>query len=177
MKTTKRRKEKEAIIGISGFYRVAITDPDGTVKGDSGYKRNTISNIGLEKYLAYGFASSSGSTTLGPPKYMILGSLQSSHASNLVNATGAWNFASAASIGSSSHATRAAQTDGHTVRFLATFVSNSLFTTTATIASIALIHTTNATSAMCAGSFTASTLGSAQAINCTYDIVFSATAV
>jgi hypothetical protein len=172
-----KRKKKEfgAVTTIAGFYRVNIVDPEtGEIKGDSGWRQNVISNLGLANYLAYGFASSGGSTGLSP-KYMILGSLQSSHASNLVNATGAFNFASAASIATSSHATRGAQSDGHTVRFLATFVSGSLFTTTSTIASIALIHTTNATSAMCAGSFTASTLGSAQAVNCSYDIIFSAT--
>ena len=174
MKPTKRRKEKEAIVGISGFYRVNITDPDGTVKGDSGYKKNVVGNLGVANYLAYAFASTGGSAAL-TPKYMHLGSLQSSHASSLVNVIGAFDLSLAQLIGSTQHTTRADQASGHTVRFLATFVSNSLATTTRTIAAIGLFHTTNATSAMCAGSFASSTLGSAQAINCTYDIVFSAT--
>ena len=174
MKTKRSKKAKEAFVGVSGFYRVNITDPDGTVKGDSGYKKNVVSNLGVANYLAYAFASSGGSTAL-TPKYMQLGSLQSSHASSLVNVTGAFDLSVAASISSTQHTTRADQTSGHTVRFLATFVSNSLATTTRTIAAIGLFHTTNATSAMCAGSFASSTLGSAQAINCTYDIVFSAT--
>jgi len=172
----KRKKQMENAVIMNGFYRVAITDPDGTIRGDSGYKKNTVSNLGVANYIAYAFASSGGSTSI-MPKYMHLGSLQSSHASSLVNVTGAFNLSLAQSIASTGHTTRAAQTDGHTVRFLATFVSNSIATTTITIAAIGLFHTTNATSAMCAGSFASSTMGSAQAINCTYDIVFSATAV
>lgn len=164
-----------ALMGISGFYRVKIKDPNGRVVGDSGYKKNVISNLGLANYIAYAFASSGGSTRI-TPGYMHLGSLQSSMASSLVNVTGAFNLSLAASIASTQHTTRASQSSGHTVRFLATFVSNSIATDTITIAAIGLFHTTNATSAMCAGSFASSTLGSAQAINCTYDIVFSATA-
>jgi hypothetical protein len=174
---TRKKKELETIMTIAGFYRVNIVDPDGTVKGDSGYKKNTISNLGLANYLAYGFASSGGSTTLGPPKFMHLGSLQSSHASSLVNVTGAFALSNAASISSTGHTTRAAQSDGHTVRFLATFISSNFATTTLTLAAIGMFHTTNATSAMCAGSFASSTIGSAQNVNATYDLVFSATAV
>jgi len=163
------------VMGISGFYRVNIVDPDGRVRGDSGYKKNVISNLGLANYIAYAFASSGGSTAI-TPKYMHLGSLQSTQASSLVNVTGAFPLSAAASISSTQHTTRASQSSGHTVRFLATFVSNTIATDTITIAAIGLFHTTNATSAMCAGTFASSTLGSAQAINCTYDLVFSATA-
>jgi hypothetical protein len=99
------KKGPGATIGIDGFYRINIVDPDGRVAGDSGWNHNVISNLGLANYIAYKFCSTGGS-----------------------------------------------------------------------IASIGLLHTTNATSAMCAGSFASSTLGNAQAINCTYDIVFSATA-
>jgi hypothetical protein len=163
-------------IGISGFYRVNVVDPDGTVRGDSGWHKNVISNLGLANYIAYAFYSTGGSTA---PRaaYMMLGSLASSHASSLVAVTGQYNLSLAASIGSAAHTTRAAQSDGHTVRFYATFVSNSLVTdSTSSIAGIGLYHTNNASSAMCAGTFAGSTLGSNQAVNCSYDIVFSATA-
>lgn len=174
MAKKKKNGSPEVALTISGFYRVNIVDPDGTVKGDSGYKKNVVSNLGVANYIAYAFASTSGSTAI-TPKFMHLGSLQSSHASSLVNVTGAFDLSLAQSISSTQHTTRPDQSNGHTVRFLATFVSNSIATTTRTIAAIGLFHTTNATSAMCAGSFASSTIGSAQAINCTYDIVFSAT--
>ena len=162
-------------VGISGFYRVNIVDPDGTVKGDSGWHKNVISNLGLANYIAYSFAPTGGSTGL-VPAYMQLGSLASSHASNLVAVTGQYATGSAASIGSTAHTTRAAQSDGHTVRFYATFVSNSLVTSgTSSIAGIGLYNAVSVSSAMCAGTFAGSTLGSNQAVNCSYDIVFSAT--
>jgi hypothetical protein len=162
-------------VAIDGFYRVSIQDADGRVAGDSGWHHNVMSNLGLANYIAYNFKSTGGSTGLSPG-FFILGSLQSSHASNLVNATGAFGFASAVAIGTIAHTVRANQASGHTVRFTASFSSGAISNTDITIASIGLIHATNATSAMCAGSFASSTMGNAQAINCTYDIVFSATA-
>ena len=182
----KTKKKKDGMdqpqIGISGFYRVNIVDPDGKVVGDSGYCKNVVTNLGLANYIAYSFASSGGSTGVGPPKYMLLGSLQSSHASSAVNVTGAFvmNTTTAgcmALIATSAHATRGNQTDattGHKISFLATFISSNCFSTTMTLAAIGMHYTTNATSMMCGGSFTASTIGSAQNVNATYDIIFSA---
>jgi len=80
-------------------------------------------------------------------------------------------------IATSAHATRGNQTDattGHKISFLATFISSNCFSTTMTLAAIGMHYTTNATSMMCGGSFTASTIGSAQNVNATYDIIFSA---
>lgn len=171
---SRKRKALSSGLGISGFYRVNIIDADGRIRGDSGWEKNTVTNLGLANYICYIMASSAGSLR---PNFMHLGSLQSSHASNATNVTGAFPLSCAASFQSTQHTSRAAQSDGATVRWLATFVSNSIATTTITIAAIGLFNTTNATSAMCCGSFASSTLGSAQAINCSYDIVFSATAV
>lgn len=172
----KKGRYPSAGFALDGFYRVNIVDPDGKIKGDSGWNHNVITNLGLANYIAYAFVSTGGSTRI-TPAYMHLGSLQSSHASNAVNVTGAYGLSLAAAISTTQHTTRAAQSDGHTARFLTTFVSNSIISTTAqTIAAIGLFHTTNATSMMCGGSFASSTLGNSQAINCTYDIVFSATA-
>ena len=182
----KTKKKKDGMdqpqIGISGFYRVNIVDPDGKVVGDSGNCKNVVTNLGLANYIAYSFASSGGSTGVGPPKYMLLGSLQSSHASSAVNVQGAFvmNTTTAgamALIATSAHATRGNQTDattGHKISFLATFISSNCFSTTMTLAAIGMHYTTNATSMMCGGSFTASTIGSAQNVNATYDIIFSA---
>jgi hypothetical protein len=57
---------------------------------------------------------------------------------------------------------------------MATFISNSIAAATITIACIGLYNTTGANSIFCGGSFASSTLGSAQAINCSYDIIFTA---
>ena len=164
---------KKSGVAIEGFYRVNIMDKDGRVKGDSGWKKNLITNGGMTAYLLYLFASSAGSTNC---KYMMLGSLQSSLATNATSLPGAYNMSLAAAIGTT-QITSSTQSSGNTVRFLANFVSNSIISATnQTIACIGLFNTTNATAIFCGGSFASSTLGSAQSINCTYDVVFTASA-
>lgn len=157
--------------GVEGFYRVNLVDKDGTVKGDSGWHHNLIPSDGLTGYISKLFASSAGSSLV---HFMQLGTDQSSLASNASSLPAEINKSLMASIASSQITTRASSTSGDTVRFLATFVSNSAFTTTSTIACIGLYATTSANSIFAGGSFASSTLGSAQAVNCTYDVVFLA---
>jgi hypothetical protein len=180
---TGREKKKENYYGvekgstktglaIDGFYRVNIADPDGRVVGDSGWKHNLITSGGLTAYISYLFASSAGSSNV---KWMQLGSLQSALASNASSLPGEYGKSLMATLGSTQITTRAASNAGDTVRFLATFVSNSIISATnQTIACIGLYATTNQSSVFCGGSFTASTLGNSQNINATYDVVFTA---
>lgn len=168
----KKNKEPKVGLAIDGFYRVNIVDPDGTIKGDTGYKHNLITSDGLTTYISYLFGSSAGSVRCA---YMQLGSLQSSLASGASILPGEYGKSLMASIASTQITTRAASTNGDTVRMLATFVSNSIISATnQTIACIGLYQTTGASSIFCGGSFAASTLGNSQAINCTYDVVFTA---
>lgn len=169
-----RSKEPKSGVGIEGFYRVNIVDPDGTVKGDSGWKHNIIPSGGLTGYISYLFAGSAGSSRVG---YMQLGSLVSSLATNDSSLAGEYGKSLMASIGATQFTSRAASAAGDSVRFLATFVSGSIISATnQTIGCIGLYNTTAANSIMCGGSFTASTLGSNQAINCSYTVVFLASA-
>jgi hypothetical protein len=171
MKKT-RSKAPKAGMKIDGFYRVNIVDPDGTIKGDTGWKHNLIPSAGLTGYITQLFAGSAGSSRVG---YMQLGSSQSSLASNASSLVGEYGKSLMASLGATQITTRSASTNGDTVRFLATFVSNSIISTTQqTIACIGLYNTTAANSIMCGGSFASSTLGNSQAINCSYDLVFTA---
>jgi hypothetical protein len=168
----KKQKTKSAGLAIDGFYRVNITDPDGTIQGDSGWKHNLITNAGLTTYISYLFGSSAGSALV---HYMQLGSSQSALASSASILPGEYGKSLMASVASTQITTRASSTSGDTVRMLATFVSNSIISTTAqTIACIGLYQTTGASSIFCGGSFASSTLGNSQAINCTYDVVFTA---
>ena len=164
-------KVPKVSFGIEGFYKVNIVDPDGTVKGDSGWHHNLIPNAGLTGYITKLFGSSSGSSMVS---YMQLGSSQSAIASRGSSLVAEFGKSLMASIGATQITTRASSTSGDTVRFLATFVSNSMFTTDGTIAGIGLYATTAANSIFAGGSFASSTLGANQAINCTYDVVFLA---
>jgi hypothetical protein len=168
----KKKGSPKAFMTIDGFYRVNIVDPDGTVKGDTGWKHNLIPSAGLTGYITKLFAQSSGSSVVG---YMQLGSLQSSLATDASSLPGEYGKSLMASLGSTQITTRASSTAGDTVRFLATFVSNSIISATnQTIACIGLYATTGTNSIMCGGSFTASTLGNSQAINASYSLVFTA---
>ena len=167
------KKQPTSGLSIDGFYKVNIVDPDGTIKGDSGWNHNLITNGGVTAYILYLFGSSAGSSRCA---YMMLGSLASSLATNATSVPGAYNMSLAQAIGTT-QITSSTQSSGNTVRFLANFVSNSIISASnQTIACIGLFATTNATAVFCGGSFTASTLGSNQAINCTYDIVFTCSA-
>jgi len=168
----RRSKGPRAYTAVDGFYRVNIVDQDGAIKGDSGWKHNLITNGGLTSYISYVFGSIAGSSYVNR---MQLGSLQSALATNASSLPGEYGKSLMATVASSQCTTRANSTSGDTVRFLATFVSNSIISTTnQTIACIGLYATTNQSSVFCGGSFTASTLGQSQAINCSYDVVFTA---
>ena len=170
-----KRKEPGSGLGMAGFYRVNIVDPDGRVAGDSGWKKNLIPLDGLMKYVVYRFVNSTGSYIC--PSYMNLGSLQSTLATNATSLPGEMNKSLAASFGATANITTG-YPYSMTNRFTATFVSNSMMATTgnSTIGNIGLYAYTTANSIMCGGSFASSTLGSNQAINCTYDIVWTASA-
>lgn len=168
----REKKQPKSGVAIDGFYRVNIVDDKGKIKGDSGWKHNLITNAGLTTYISYLFGSSAGSARCF---YMQLGSLQSALASSASSLPGEYGKSLMASIASTQITTRASSTSGDTVRMLATFVSNSIISATnQTIACIGLYQTTGASSIFCGGSFAASTLGNSQAINCTYDVVFTA---
>jgi len=170
-----KSKEPKTGMAIEGFYRVNIVDPDGTIKGDSGWKHNIIPTAGLTNYISYLFAGSAGSSRVG---FMQLGSLVSSLATNDTILAGEYNKSLMASLGATQYTARTVATNADTVRFLATFVSGSIISATnQTIGCIGLYAATTSTnSVFCGGSFTASTLGSNQAINCSYSVLFLASA-
>ena len=168
-----KRKEPGSSLGMSGFYRVNVVDPDGRVKGDSGWKKNLIPFQGLLQYVVYRFATNAASAPV--PQYMMLGSLESTLATNSTSLYGEYTKSTHyAAIGATSNITT--NYPSMTNRFYATFPSNWLITAAgaSTIGCIGLYCTTGASSIFCGGSFASSTLGSNQAVNCTYDIVWTA---
>ena len=51
-------------VKMRGFFRLQIEDPDGSIVGDSGWQRNTITNDGKREYIVRALASSAGSKYL-----------------------------------------------------------------------------------------------------------------
>ena len=52
----------EHTIKLKGMFRLQITDPDGTVKGDSGWIPNMITNDGFRHYLVQAMLGLTGSS-------------------------------------------------------------------------------------------------------------------
>lgn len=166
-KLRKKQGHPVAGIGLHGFYRVAIVDPDGKVVGDSGYKNNLITSGGLTFYLTYVFAKSAGSSVI---EYAALGSA-SLVGTNATILPGSFSTSLHKTV-SKTYITRATSDVGDTARFLATWVSG---TSTALISNVGLYAGTTAT-IFCGGTYASSSVASNQAINLTYDVVFIASA-
>jgi hypothetical protein len=158
---------------MEGFYRVQIVDPDGKVAGDSGWEHNLITNQ-LTQYISYLLLSSAGSSFIS---YIALGS--SATAALVTSASslpGEYAKSLMTSISAKTYTTRTSSTTGDTIQFQAQFASNSLATgaQSNSLTYVGLYATSAANSLMCLGTFTSSTFASNQAINVSYNLVFTA---
>lgn len=135
-------KNKEGL-KIRGFYRIQISEDDGKIVGDSGWKENQVTNLGFNNYLV---------KTLGA----IAGSAQISH---MALGTGGAPAAGDTSLGGEvvtngsssvvrSAVTAASSSSSKTVRFTATFASaNSFITAAANISNVGLFNVSGPTTA------------------------------
>lgn len=158
---------------IRGFYRIQITEDNGKVVGDSGWKENAVVNLGFNNYLV---------KTLGA----IAGSAQISHmALGTGGAPGATDTALAGEVSTNgsgsvvrSAVTAATSSSSKTARFTATFSSaNSFITAAANISNVGMFNVsgpTTASGSLFAGNtYTSSSCATNQNVNATYDIIFS----
>jgi hypothetical protein len=151
-------------VGMHGMFRINIVE-DGEVVGDSGYKHNLITSMGITEYMTYVFASSAGSQVIN---LAALGSA-SLVASNATILPGSLATTLHKTV-SKTYITRAASTDGDTARYLATWVSG---TSTALISNVGLYGVAT-DHIFCGGTYASSSIASNQAVNLTYDVIFLA---
>lgn len=153
--------QNEEAVKLRGFYRVQITNPDGSPAGESGWLENQITNAGKRYFLSY---------TLGA----IAGSLQVSYAAL---GTGGVPNATDTSLGGEvvKRASVTAASNGSTsVQFTATFSSsNSFVTSTQNISNIGLINSSNNGTLFSGNTFASSSCATNQDVNVTYTITFS----
>ena len=169
----KSSKTPQAVVGLGGRFRVAIVDPDGKVRGDSGWKKNVLTNIGVNDGILGRFMGLTGSQGAN---YFALGTGQASIG---VTATGITGQCAGGTMVAVTTATsgRTASSDGATARYTATFTSGA-FGNSTTVGQAGLHFTTSggsSTALICAATFASSTVATNQAINCSYDLIFSAT--
>jgi hypothetical protein len=148
-------------VTLKGFFRVAISEPDGRIVGDSGFVPNVITNEGKRSYLA-----------------RLLGAIaNSSQVQSAALGTGTAPGAAATTLdGELAEAVRdavTAATNGSTaVRFTGTFASGDSFVTAVrNLSNIGLFAGAGGT--LFAGAdYASSSCATNQAVNYTYDITF-----
>lgn len=149
---------------VKGMFRVQITE-DGKVVGDSGWHENQVVNLGFNQYLVSTLGAIAGSKQIG---YMALGT---------GTAPGAAATGLEGEVVKRAAVTAATSSGSKTVRFTATFASSDAFVTdTRTIKNIALVNnaaSSDAHTIFSGNTYATSTVATNQAVNATYDIIFS----
>lgn len=160
------RKAKKSSDGmkIKGMFRVHIDD-NGKIVGDSGWRKNQVTDLGFQHYLVESLGSVSGSKYIS---HIALGT-------GTAPAAAATVLAGEITAASGRAAVTAAVVASKTLRLTATFVSSQAFTASKAIQNIGLFYTSAATtgSIFAGNQYTASNVATNQNVNATYDIVFS----
>ena len=154
-------------VKLRGFFRLQIEDPDGSIVGDSGWRRNTVTNDGKLQYIVRALASSAGSKYLS---YAALGE-------------GTAPAAAATSLESEVVGTQGSQirdamsmeSSGSTaLRCTGTFASGDSFVTaTEDIANIGLFRSSTGGTIFAGNTFDSSSCATNQNVNYTYDITLT----
>lgn len=170
-----KKKQPNEALKVKGMFRVQI-DEDGRVVGDTGWKKNTITNLGFMQYLVFSLGSMSGS------KYV-------SHIAIANDASTAGIAATATSLSTELDkrttvtASTLSTSSYKTLRFTGSFMS-SLNTnatsgwitgtnSTRTIQSVGLFNTSSGGTLFAGNTFSSSTIASNQSLYFTYDIQFA----
>ena len=154
-------------IKMRGFYRLQITDPDGSIVGDSGWHENQIVNLGVNDYLCQLLGGMAGSKVITHAA-LGTGTAPGAAATALNGELDQTSSRAAVTAATSSSSMKA--------RFTATFASgNSFVSTTMTLANIGLFNQSNVTAGtlFAGNTYATSTCAVNQNVNVTYDIDFS----
>jgi hypothetical protein len=154
------------MLTAKGFWHLQIVNPDGTIAGDSGWNKNVVTLLGFQHIgLLVGTALSG--TQFGEVNVGTNGT-PATNATALPSEVSGTNNAVQRQT-----ATASTEAGSKTLRFVATMASaNSFVTQSETINNVGIFNHSSAGS-LCAGaSYTASSVGTNQAVNITYDLVF-----
>lgn len=147
---------------VRGFYRVQITNEDGSLHGDSGWHENQITNLGFNWYLAGllgAIASSSQVSFVALGTGTVPGAAATTLDGEVVKRTGV---------------TAATSSSSKAVQFTATFTSGGSFVTdTRSIANIGLFASSSAGTLFAGNTYNSSSCATNQNVNVTYTISFT----
>ncbi len=155
-------------VKIRGFYRIQLTEDGKGVVGDSGWKENQVTNLGINQYIVNWLL---GDTANGKSvTYAALGT-GGAPASNDTSLSGeiTHGASSRATVSTSVVASRTAQFTG------AFNSANSFVTASANISNIGLFNTstTNVGTLFAGNTYASSSCATNQSVNYTYQIRFS----
>lgn len=165
-----KRSSSDDSVKVRGFFRVQVTeDRNGKKKvvGDSGWRKNTVVNLGFDQFLCQTLAGMAGSKTIS---HMALGSgtapatTDTSLQGEYTQATDARKTVAPTTIASK------------TVQFTAAFNSAaSWITAQVTANNVGLFNTstTNAGTIFAGNTYTTSAIATNQNVNVSYQIRFS----
>jgi len=165
MSTKKKvsKSSKEAI-AVRGFFRVQIEENGKGIVGDSGWRENTVVNLGFQDYLCKSLAGSAGSKTIS---HVALGTGTAPGATG-TGLDGEIMSSTQRKTGSPSIAS------SKTLQFTAAFASSDSFVTAAvTLQNIGLFNTSTAGTLFSGNTYTTSALATNQNVNATYQIRFA----
>lgn len=154
-------------VKLRGFFRLQIEDPDGSIVGDSGWQRNTVTNDGKLQYIVRALASSAGSKYLS---YAALGegSEPGAAATSLESEV-------VGTQGSQIRDAMSMQSSGSTaLRCTGTFSSaDSFVTATENISNIGLFQSSTGGTIFAGNTYASSSCATNQNVNYTYDITLT----
>lgn len=160
-----RRRGLKDKVGVKGFFRINIVE-DGKIVGDSGWKPNTVVNLGFSHYLVDLLGQGASSKQISR---MMLGTGTAPGATD-TTLNGELNTATYTRT-----TVTFANTASKTARFTATFASaNSHITAAVTLQNIGIINnSTSAGTLMAGNTYSTSQWNTNQDVNSTYEIRFS----
>lgn len=155
-------------VKLRGFFRLQIEDPDGSIVGDSGWRRNTVTNDGKREYIVRALASSAGSKYLS---YAALGE----HTDAPAAGDTALTSEVVGTQGSQIRDAMTMESSGSTaLRCTGTFASDDSFVTaTENIANIGLFRSSTGGTMFAGNTYDSSSCATNQNVNFTYDITLT----
>ncbi len=163
MITKRKNKHTKDSVGVKGFFRLNIINPDGSVASDSGYKQNQIVNLGYQDFLMYLLMGSAGSLR---PSHAAIGT-------GTVPASNATVLAGELTESAGRMALTTGSAGSKTVSYTFTLASG-VIAAASTIQNVGLFSgSTQAGGTLMAGNtYATSSLATNQAVNGTYQIIF-----
>lgn len=148
-------------LNIKGMFRVQITE-DGKVVGDTGWKKNQVTNLGFNQYLVSALGAIAGSKQVS---HLALGS---------GGAPAASDTSLAGEVEKRQAVTAATSSSSKTVRFTGTFDSaNSFLTSSRNLSNVGLFNSSSTGTLFAGNTYTSSAVATNNNVNVTYDIIFS----